>query len=121
MAKTQTWSFYGYRKCSTCRQAHQFLRSLGVETEFQDFVQQPPTLAQLRAWAQQLGGVEPLINRRGTRYRELGLQDQSLSDEQWLTLLSQDGKLLKRPVLVADGRVVLGFDRAAYAALAGRS
>ncbi|MCL6636680.1 MAG: Spx/MgsR family RNA polymerase-binding regulatory protein [Alicyclobacillus sp.] len=121
MEETQGWSLYGYRKCSTCRQAQQFLRSLGMETQFHDVVQQPPSLAQLRAWAQQLGGVEPLINRKGTRFRELGLKDQALSDEQWLTLLSQDGKLLKRPVLVAGGRVVAGFDRLAYEALAGRS
>ncbi len=110
--------FYGYKKCSTCRNAYQYLKTLGVETEFQDFVETPPSVDTLRTWVEKhQQGVQPFINTKGTRYRELGLKDQSLSDEEWLKMLSQDGKLIKRPIVVSGERVIVGFDKPAYDAL----
>ncbi|MDQ0188806.1 Spx/MgsR family RNA polymerase-binding regulatory protein [Alicyclobacillus cycloheptanicus] len=107
--------FYGYKKCSTCRNAHKFLADHGVDVPFQDFVQNPPSVEQLKAWiAKRNEGVLPFVNTKGTRYRELNLADKQLSEAEWLDLLSTDGKLLKRPVLVTDEEVVLGFDRPAY-------
>nr|WP_074949000.1 Spx/MgsR family RNA polymerase-binding regulatory protein [Alicyclobacillus macrosporangiidus] len=112
--------FYGYRRCSTCRNAYRFLQERGIEVPFHDLVEQPPSVEQLRRWVEASGqGVAAFINRQGTRYRELGLKDKTLSDEEWLHLLSQDGKLIKRPILVDGDRVVVGFDRTAYEAAAG--
>ncbi|QQE80365.1 arsenate reductase family protein [Alicyclobacillus sp. SO9] len=108
--------FYGYKKCSTCRKAFKDLEEKGIETEFQDFVKTPPTKEQLREWAKRVdGGIEALANPRGTRYRELGLKGKSLTEEEWLDLLSQDGKLLRRPLLIGDDFFVVGYDQTAYA------
>ncbi|GMA49453.1 arsenate reductase [Alicyclobacillus contaminans] len=107
--------FYGYRKCSTCRNAHKYLADHGVDVAFQDFVVQPPSREQLQSWVDKLGqGIGPFVNTKGTRYRELGLKDKQLSDAEWMELLTMDGKLLKRPVLVLDDRVIVGFDKEQY-------
>lgn len=114
--------FYGYKKCSTCRKAFNNLQDQGIETEFQDFVKTPPTKEQLREWAKRAeGGIEALVNPRGTRYRELGLKDKSLTEEEWLDLLSQDGKLLRRPLLIGDELFVVGYDQEAYAQIAAKA
>jgi arsenate reductase len=113
--------FYGYKKCSTCRNAHKYLTERGVDVPFQDFVNQPPTREQLQSWVDKLGqGVAPFVNTKGTRFRELGLKDKVLSDDEWMDLLTSDGKLLKRPVLVAGDTVVVGFDKAKYDELTAR-
>jgi arsenate reductase len=107
--------FYGYRKCSTCRNAYKYLQERGIDIPFHDFVADPPSPHQLRAWIERRGeGVTPFINTKGQRYRELGLKDKQLGEEEWLEKLSQDGRLLKRPVLVTENEVVIGFDREAY-------
>ncbi|MCL6631560.1 MAG: Spx/MgsR family RNA polymerase-binding regulatory protein [Alicyclobacillus herbarius] len=107
--------FYGYRRCSTCRNAYKYLQEHGVEVVFQDLVDKPPTREQIRQWVSRLGqGIDPFLNRRGTRFRELGLKDARLSEDEWIEKLSADGKLFKRPILVTDEDIILGFDRAAY-------
>lgn len=110
--------FYGYKKCSTCRDAHKLLTQNGIQVEFKDFVEQPPSVEQLRSWIDlHKEGVMAFVNAKGTRFRELGLKDRQLSDAEWIQMMSEDGKLLKRPVLVAGNRVIVGFDKAAYAAV----
>ncbi|MCL6515447.1 Spx/MgsR family RNA polymerase-binding regulatory protein [Alicyclobacillus sp.] len=112
--------FYGYRRCSTCRNAYRFLEERGVRVPFHDLVERPPDEAQLRRWVKALGqGVAPFVNRQGTRYRELGLKDRSLTEDEWIRLLAQDGKLIKRPILVDGDRIIVGFDRAQYEAWTG--
>ncbi|RIV28097.1 Spx/MgsR family RNA polymerase-binding regulatory protein [Alicyclobacillaceae bacterium I2511] len=106
--------FFGYQKCSTCRKAHKYLTEHGLDLEFHDFVVNPPDVSTLQVWAQRAGTVAALINRQGTHFRELGLRNKELADSEWLHLLSQDGKLIKRPILVTDSGVVVGFDVAAY-------
>ncbi|MCF8565358.1 Spx/MgsR family RNA polymerase-binding regulatory protein [Alicyclobacillus tolerans] len=111
--------FYGYKKCSTCRDAHKYLVQHGIDVEFQDFVVNPPSVDTLKNWVtRHRGDVMPFVNVKGTRFRELGLKDKPMTKEQWLTLLSTDGKLLKRPVLVTEDDVIVGFDKAAYEKLA---
>lgn len=112
--------FYGYKKCSTCRDAHRFLAEHDIDIPFRDFVDAPPSVDQLKSWITKRGeGHLPFVNAKGTRYRELGLADQQLTEAEWLHLLSTDGKLIKRPILVADDEVVLGFDKTAYERISG--
>lgn len=113
--------FYGYKKCSTCRNAYKFLTEHGIELEFHDFVEQPPAPDRLRTWIAGRGqGVAPFLNVKGTRFKELGLKDRTLSEDDWIERLSQDGRLLKRPVLVTDNGVIIGFDKSAYETIAKR-
>lgn len=110
--------FYGYKKCSTCREAYQYLKNLGFALDFQDFVQSPPSVETLRSWVMKRGdGIAPFINAKGTRFRDLDLKSKTLSEEEWFSLLSQDGKLIKRPVVVVGEQVLVGFDRAQYDAI----
>ena len=113
--------FYGYKKCSTCRSAYKHLQEGGIELEFHDFVVNPPSAHTIQSWVDGYGqGILPFVNTKGTRYRELNLADQNLSEAKWLDLLSKDGKLLKRPVLVTDEGVIVGYDKAQYDRLIGR-
>jgi arsenate reductase len=111
--------FYGYRKCTTCRNAHQYLKQLGIDVPFHDFVAEPPSPDQLRDWVRRLGqGIAPLLNTKGRHFRELGLAPEDLDESAWIERLSQDGRLLKRPVLVTDDDIIIGFDKTAYERLA---
>ncbi|MCL6453617.1 MAG: Spx/MgsR family RNA polymerase-binding regulatory protein [Alicyclobacillus sp.] len=107
--------FFGYQRCSTCRNAYKHLTSAGLELAFEDFVQSPPDVDTLRRWVHRLGGeVTPLLNTKGRRFKELGLAPDSFDTEGWLRALSEDGRLLKRPVLELDDRVVVGYRADAY-------
>ncbi|WDL96079.1 arsenate reductase family protein [Alicyclobacillus sp. ALC3] len=107
--------FYGYKKCSTCRNAHKFLVAHGFDLPFQDFVETPPSIDTLREWiAKRSQGVMPFVNTKGTQYRERGLAHQQLSEDDWLKLLSEDGRLIKRPVLVTGDQVLVGFQQEEY-------
>ena len=113
--------FYGYKKCSTCRDAHKFLLQHGVDVEFHDFVANPPSLQTLQSWVSRYGqGVLPFVNRKGTVFRDRGLKDMDLSETEWMELLHEDGKLIKRPILVTDDEIVIGFDKAAYERIANQ-
>ena len=109
--------FYEYPKCSTCRNAKAYLKLLGHDVEAIDMVQEPPsvkTLAEIVAMSDY--SLDQFFNSRGNKYRELGLKDKisELSDQEKLALLHSDGMLIKRPIAVADGRVVLGFNKSKY-------
>lgn len=106
--------FYGYKRCTTCRRAHEYLRELGVDVPFHDFVTDPPTPEQVRDWARRAGGVTALLNTRGRHFKEQGLTPDAFDEGGWVQRLSQDGRLLKRPVLVTGDGIVIGFDPEAY-------
>ncbi|CAB3390482.1 arsenate reductase family protein [Kyrpidia spormannii] len=103
-------TFLGYPRCGTCRKAKAWLSEQGVRFVERDIVKQPLNREELGSLVA-AAGVAPgeLANPKGTRYRELGLKDQTLSDEQWLALLSEEGKLYRRPILWTDRGVVIGF------------
>jgi len=110
--------FFGYTKCSTCRDAYKALKQKGHHVTFQDFVHTPPTSSTLRSWISLCGrGVKPFLNTKGIRYKELGLGSRHLTEDDWIELLSGDGRLLKRPVLVLEDDVIIGFDKERYAEL----
>ncbi|HEM3455308.1 arsenate reductase family protein [Streptococcus suis] len=101
--------FYEYPKCSTCRAAKAELKSLGLEFEAIDIKSTPPSAEELKAWMEATGlELKKYFNTSGNRYRELGLKDKfdSLSLEQALNLLANDGMLIKRPLLIQDGKIL---------------
>lgn len=113
-------SFIEYPKCSTCRKAKSELTSLGCEFDSQDIVVDTPTSEQLQTWIKESSlPIKSFFNTSGMKYRELGLKDKvdQLSIEEAADLLASDGMLIKRPLLVKDGKVVQVGYRKPYADL----
>lgn len=109
---------YSYAGCSTCRKALAWLRERDLSAEILDITTQAPTLAELRSGLDQLGRSR-LFNTSGQSYRALGAAAvRALSDAAALEALAADGRLIKRPFLVAPGGVILtGFQPAEWQAL----
>ncbi|MCK3936070.1 arsenate reductase family protein [Streptococcus suis] len=101
--------FYEYPKCSTCRVAKAELKSLGLEFETIDIKATPPSADQLKSWMDATGlDLKKYFNTSGNSYRQLGLKDRfdSLTVDQALDLLANDGMLIKRPLLIQDGKIL---------------
>ena len=101
--------FYEYPKCSTCRAAKAELNSLGLEFEAIDIKSTPPSAEELKSWMGATGlELKKYFNTSGNSYRELGLKDKfdSLTVDQALDLLANDGMLIKRPLLIRDGKIL---------------
>jgi arsenate reductase len=113
---------YQYPKCSTCRKALRYLDEQGVAYEAIDIVEKPPSKAQLKAALETSGlPIKRFFNTSGQSYREgkFGERLPQLSDAQALDALAADGKLIKRPLVVGKGFVLVGFDAEAYQARFG--
>jgi len=108
---------YAYKSCDTCRKASKWLKENDVAHETRPIRETPPTVAELKAALQANGGdLRKLFNTSGGDYRELGIKDKlpSMSEDEALELLSQNGNLVKRPFLIGDGVALNGFNEAAW-------
>ncbi len=108
-----------YSGCTTCKNALKWLTAQGVSHEVRPIVDQPPTKAELARWTASSGlSVRKWLNTSGQSYRAIGKEKiDAATDAQLVDWLSKDGKLVKRPVLVAGSRVLVGFKPEAYEAL----
>lgn len=112
-------TLYAYKNCSTCRKAIRWLAEHGIAHETKAIRETPPTLDELATALVANGGeIRKLFNTSGGDYRELGLKDKlpAMSEAEALDLLSQNGNLVKRPFLVADGTILVGFREPAWEA-----
>jgi arsenate reductase len=111
---------YSYSGCSTCRKAIAWLRDKGLQPELIDITSQPPSLEELHQGLVQLGRI-PLFNTSGQSYRALGAAVvKAMDDDQALAALAADGRLVKRPFVVArNGRILTGFRPEEWAELLG--
>jgi arsenate reductase len=103
---------YSYEKCSTCKKALAWLKAKGVsEAQVLPIVEQPPTDSELRAMLGFVGELKKLFNTSGELYREMKMSERlpSLTQDQALELLAKNGKLVKRPFLLAEGFGCVGF------------
>ena len=101
-----------YPKCSTCRKARQWLEEREVAFELRDLKEERPSMEELRQWHQQSGlPLKKFFNTSGMVYKSMGLKDRlpDMSEEEQLSLLTSDGMLVKRPILVTETRVTVGF------------
>lgn len=106
-----------YSGCSTCKKALKWLGEHDVAVDVRPIVEAPPTAEELAAWVPKSGrSVRKWLNTSGMSYRALG-KDRigAAKDEQIVRWLTQDGKLVKRPVVVAGKRVLVGFDEKGFA------
>lgn len=104
-----------YPKCSTCKKAIQWLCDNRIEFEDRHIVEQNPTEAELTAWYHKSGlPLKRFFNTSGNLYKELGLKDKlpQMSEEEQLQLLSTNGMLVKRPLVIGEDFVLTGFKEA---------
>jgi len=100
---------YGIPNCGTCKKAFQWLDNNGVDYEFINTKEQPPSKETVQDWISELG-AKPMRNTSGQSYRALGPERDDWSDDQWAAAFAGDAMLLKRPLFVKDGKAVLvGF------------
>lgn len=100
---------YGLQKCSTCIKATDWLRSKRIDFNFTDYRENPISPTLLKSWAKQLTW-EKLVNRASYTWRDLPEEKKSpQSDDQWLELIKEFPALIKRPVVVQDEQVSVGF------------
>lgn len=115
-------TLFHYPKCSTCRKARRWLDERGVDYELRDLVEDTPSASKL-AELHQVSGlpIRKFFNTSGGSYREGGFKDKlpTMTEKQALEALSNDGMLIKRPLLEAGTHVVVGFKPEAYEALFG--
>lgn len=110
--------FVCYPKCTTCKRAEAWLRERGVEAEYRDIKLQNPTEEELRSWHRMSGlPLRRFFNTSGQLYRQLELKDRlpAMSEEEQYALLASDGMLVKRPLLIGDGFVLVGFRESEWA------
>ena len=109
--------FIEYPKCTTCKKARKWLEDKGVPFESRHIAEQAPTAEELRGWWKSSGlPLRRFFNTCGMKYRELGLAAKlpTMSEDEMLQLLSSDGMLVKRPLLVTASAVIPGFKAEAW-------
>jgi arsenate reductase len=107
---------YQYPQCSTCRKALKWLDERGIAHAPVNIVEEPPSLQQLRAAVAEGIPLRALFNTSGQSYRNGNFKEKlaTMSEEQALASLHADGKLIKRPFLVADDIYLVGFDETSW-------
>ena len=107
--------FICYPKCTTCQKAKQGLCDNGISFEERNIKEKNPTIEELKAWHKQSGlPLKKFFNTSGLQYKALGLKDKlpTMSEEEQFALLASDGMLVKRPILVGNDFVLVGFKKA---------
>ena len=110
--------FVWYPKCTTCQKAKGWLDGRGVAPETRDIKTQNPTEAELRAWHAKSGlPLKRFFNTSGLLYKSLELKDKlpGMSEDEQFALLATDGMLVKRPILVGEDFVLVGFKEKEWA------
>ena len=104
--------FVNYPKCSTCRKAKNWLDENAIEYESRNIVEDNPQADEIKEWWEKSDlPLKRFFNTSGMKYRELKLKDKlpDMSEEEQFDLLATDGILVKRPILVGDDFVLVGF------------
>ena len=112
-------TFICYEKCGTCRKAKVWLEEKGVSFAIRPIKEQNPTAEELRAWIAASGlPVRKFFNTSGLRYKELQLKDKlpHMTEDELISLLATNGMLVKRPLLIGEDFVLVGFKEAEWEA-----
>ncbi len=115
-----SYLFVEYPKCSTCKKAKKWLEEQGFDFVDRHIAEDKPSAEEITAWWKQSGlPLKKFFNTSGQLYRQLELKDKlpAMSEEEQIALLATNGMLVKRPILVGDDVVLVGFREAAWAQL----
>ena len=113
---------YAYKNCDTCRKSKKWLDSEGIAYTEIPIREQPPTKAECKRMLSYMdGNLRKLFNTAGGDYREMGLKDTlpSMGEAEAITLLTENGNLVKRPFVISKDSGTVGFDAARWAELFG--
>ena len=105
--------FIYYPKCSTCKKALDFLNNNNIKCELRDIKESRPTKEEISKWSKDNNiDIQKFFNTSGLLYRNnnLSVKTKTMNDNEKLDLLSSDGMMVKRPILITDdNKVILGF------------
>ncbi len=104
--------FIEYPKCSTCQKAKKWLENNKIEYTDRHILEETPTREELKNWIEKSQyDIKKFFNTSGLKYKELKLKEKlsKMNDEEKVELLSSDGMLIKRPLLITDDRILIGF------------
>ena len=110
--------FVCYPKCTTCQKARKWLEGQGITHTIRDIKAENPTREELALWHKASGlPLRKFFNTSGILYKEMALKDKlpKMTEDEMLDLLATDGMLVKRPIYVKDGTVLVGFKEAEWA------
>ena len=111
-------TFVCYPKCSTCQKAKKWLDEHNAEYTERHIAEDNPTYDELKEWHEKSGlPLRKFFNTSGKLYKEMQLKDKlpSMSEEEQLKLLATNGMLVKRPIIVSEDKVLVGFKEAEWA------
>ena len=112
--------FIEYPKCSTCQKAKKWLEQNNIEFDDRHIVENNPTKDELRKWIKQSGyDIKKFFNTSGMKYKELNLKEKlpNMTDEEKIEVLSTDGMLVKRPLVITDKIILVGFKEKEWVSL----
>lgn len=104
--------FIEYPKCSTCKKAKRWLEANKIEYIDRNILEETPTIKELSEWIKQSDqDIKKWFNTSGIKYKELNLKEKLniLTEKEKVVLLASDGMLIKRPILISDKGIWLGF------------
>lgn len=104
--------FINYAKCGTCKNAKKFLESRGIDFQDRQIVENNPTAEELKKYLKLSGQpVKKFFNTSGILYREMNLKDKVATgtEDELLEILASNGMLVKRPLLISEKGVLIGF------------
>ena len=109
--------FIEYPKCSTCIKSKNWLKNHNINFIDRNIVEETPSVHELRKWIKQSNtDIKKWFNTSGLKYRSLNLKETlpSMSEEEKINLLASDGMLIKRPLLITDKGIFLGFNESLW-------
>ena len=110
--------FICYPKCTTCQKAMKCLDENGIQYDVRDIKINNPTLSELTQWYKKSGlSLKKFFNTSGLLYKSLDLKNKlpEMTEDEMLSLLATDGMLVKRPIVIGDDFVLVGFKEAEWA------
>ena len=107
-----SYLFVEYPKCTTCKRAKKWLEQNGVDFIDRDIKLDNPTKEELKLWLDKSRlEIKKFFNTSGVLYREQGMKDKrkTLSEDELLDILASDGMMVKRPLIIGEDKVLVGF------------
>ncbi len=104
---------YGIKNCDSVRKALKYLKAHDISYNFIDFRETPVDERTIRRWLE-ASDLKKLFNARSTTYRTLDLKSKALNDNEKIIWMAKENMLIKRPVIVFDGKVIIGYNESEY-------